>query len=52
MDEFGRPTGAARLRRGDLGQLLGECSPFASFGATLPALTITLLQRPWSSPLV
>ena len=42
MNEFGRPTGAARQRRGDLGQLLGEGLPLASFETTLPALDTKL----------
>ena len=42
MNEFRRPTGAARQRRGNLGQLLGECLPLTRFGATLPALEAKL----------
>ncbi len=42
MDEFGRPTGAARQRRGDPRQLLGEGLPLASFETTLPSLDTKL----------
>ena len=42
MNEFGRPTSAARQRRRYLGQLLGEGLPLASFETTLPALDTKL----------